>query len=50
MSNKQHETCWVCREAVTHDGIRWTHQHTKDEYCWTGDGSTAVPQPESDRA
>lgn len=40
------DTCAICHNPVeTADGKHWVHSHAdKDEYCRTGDGSTAYPK------
>lgn len=37
------DTCAKCSNRVESvDGVHWVHSHAdKDEYCGTGDGSTA---------
>ena len=35
--------CTICVELIQFDGKEWYHTHTGDNYCYTGDGSTAYP-------
>ena len=38
------DKCEICTNTITStDALHWTHPHSDDEYCGTGDGSTAYP-------
>lgn len=38
------DRCAICAEVITSvDAIHWTHAHSADVYCGTGDGSFAYP-------
>lgn len=39
--------CVVCREKIVQGPrpVDFTHVHSGDKECWTGDGSTASPGP-----
>jgi hypothetical protein len=36
--------CHVCHENTDFVDGEWTHPHSGDRYCGTGDGSTAYPE------
>lgn len=39
----KHLRCGACSERIHKVQGQWTHVHSGDMYCGTGDGSTAYP-------
>lgn len=45
MDNRHPVRCEVCHEPITRNGLYgWTHVHSNDTHCGTGDGATAMPE------